>query len=314
MEATLDSEALKTFVAIHRANGFSNAAEQLHRSQPAISRRIALLEAELGAPLFDRVAGGVVLSQAGRVLLPHAERVLAALKDAGQALADIKSDGAGPVSLAVVGTLASTGLTQVLMRFRVQFPKTALSLRTATSAEVSEIVRRGEAEIGLRYFDDGSGDLIGEALQAEKLVVACAARHALAGKSVRGLAVLKGETWLAFALAGGRSEMSATHIQAQFLARGIGGFRSLSVDSLTAQKRLVEAGFGIALVPESSIVEERAAKTLATIRVGDLKAVNPVFAIVRRNGYLNTASLRLLDILRSRGEQRPAARITRRRR
>ena len=71
----LDSEALHTFVTIHRAGGFSVAARRLHRSQPAISRRIALLEEELGAPLFERVAGGVVLSQAGQVLLPYAERV-----------------------------------------------------------------------------------------------------------------------------------------------------------------------------------------------------------------------------------------------
>src|SRR5258708_11867585 len=111
--ATLDSDALKTFVTIHRANGFSNAAEQLHRSQPAISRRIALLEAEIGAPLFERVAGGAILSQAGRILLPHAERVLASIKDAAQALAALRSENAGTVALAVVGTLANAELTSV---------------------------------------------------------------------------------------------------------------------------------------------------------------------------------------------------------
>ena len=93
----MDSDALLTFVTIHRTGGFSPAAETLHRSQPAISRRIALLEEELGVPLFERVTGGVVLSQAGRALLPHAERVLATLKDARDAVATLRSGDGGPM-------------------------------------------------------------------------------------------------------------------------------------------------------------------------------------------------------------------------
>ena len=294
----MDSDALKTFVAIHRADGFSSAAEQLHRSQPAISRRIALLEAELGAPLFERVAGGAVLSQAGRVLLPHAERVLAALQDAAQAIEAVRSENAGSVSLAVVGTLANTELTTVLKKFTVRFPKAELSLRTATSAEVSELVRRGEADIGLRYHDDPSPDLICEALEPERLVVACAWDHKLASKTVRSLTALRSERWLAFPFSPNRGESPTSHIHAQFLVRGVGEFRWTPIDSLTAQKRLVEAGFGIALLPESSIKEERSAKTVATIRVGDLEAMSPVSAIVRKAGYLNSASKSLLEILR----------------
>lgn len=294
----MDSDALETFVAIHRAGGFSAGADVLHRSQPAISRRIALLEDEIGAPLFDRIAGGIVLSQAGRALLPYAERVLAALRDAKQALADARTANAGAVSLAVVGTLASTELTQVLKRFGARFPKAALSLRTATSAEVSRLVRSGEADIGLRYHDDPAGDLVGERLRPETLVVACGREHRLAGKTVRSLTALRAEPWVAFPLAPGQSE-ATSHIHAQFLVRGVGEIRWTPVDSLTAQKRLVEAGFGLALVPESSVKEERAAKSLSTIRVGDLKAANPVSLVVRKGGYLNAASQRLIEIVRA---------------
>ncbi len=296
----MDSDALKTFVAIHRADGFSRAAEALHRSQPAISRRIAQLEAEIGAPLFDRTTGGTALSQAGRVLLPHAERVLAALKDAERALADAKDAGAGPVSLAVVGTLAGTALTRALKRFAAAFPRAALTLRTATSDEVSELVRRGEADVGLRYFHDEAADLSAERLADETLAVACAADHKLARKRVRSLVQLRHEQWLGFPLTGARTEAAAVHVRAQFLVRGVADIDVMPVDSLTAQKRLIEAGFGIALLPESAIAEERRAKTLSTITVGDLKARNPVFAVVRRAGHLNAASRKLVEILRGR--------------
>jgi len=74
----MDSDALNTFLVVHRRGGISNAAKALHRSQPAISRRIALLEQELGVPLFERVAGKTRLSDAGRVMVPYAERAVAA--------------------------------------------------------------------------------------------------------------------------------------------------------------------------------------------------------------------------------------------
>jgi DNA-binding transcriptional LysR family regulator len=294
----MDTEALRTFIAIHREEGFSRAAEALHRSQPAISRRMAQLEAQLGAPLFDRAAGGSALSQTGRVLLPHAERVLAALKDAERALADAKDAAAGPVSLAVVGTLAGAALTRGLKQFVTRYPRAALSLRTATSTQISELVRRGEADIGLRYFDDSSDDLRSEKFAAETLAVTCAANHPLARKRVRSLVALRHEQWLGFPLSAERAEAAAVHVQAQFLVRGVADFRLTPVDSLTAQKRLIEAGFGIALLPESAVAEERRARTLATIAVGDLNARNPVYAVTRRVGYLNAVSSKLLEMLR----------------
>lgn len=295
----MDSDALHTFVAIHRAGGFSAAAVFLNRSQPAISRRIAALEEELGVPLFERASGGVVLSQAGQVLLPHAERALAALRDSGDVLRTFRAGHGGPVSLAAVGTLAGTGLTVVLKRFAAQFPGAALSLRTAASAEVSDLVRRGDVAIGLRYFDDPSPDLVCHSLRAERLVVVCAPGHPLAATKIRSLRQLKAEHWLAFPDVPGRRDASAANIFAQFLVRGVADIRWAPVDSLTAQKRLAEAGFGIALLPESSAAEERAAGTLAVIEIGDLKAANPVTAVTRRHGYLSEASRKLLDILKS---------------
>lgn len=291
----MDSDALETFLAIHRSGGFSSAAEVLHRSQPAISRRIALLEAEIGAPLFERAAGGVVLSEAGRVLLPHAERVLAALKDTADALQGLRAGDSGQVTLAAVGTLAGTDLTTVLKRFAARCPGVGLILRTATSVEVSELVRRGEAAIGLRYFDDPAPDLVCRQLKPEALVVACARTHRLANKPVRALTALRGEAWLAFPK--DRREPSAETIFAQFHARGVADIPWTPIDSLTAQKRLIEAGFGIALLPQSAIAEERAKKTLAVIRVGDLAIANPVSAVTRKDGYLSPASRTLLDTL-----------------
>lgn len=294
----MDSDALLTFLTIHRTGGFSRAADQLGRTQPAISRRLALLEEGLGMPLFDRGREGVSLSQAGQVLLPYAEQVVAVLSDASQAMDAFSSKKTGPVSIAAVGTLAGTPLTGVLKRFSRVYPKVDLSLRTATSDEVSDLVRQGEVSIGLRYFEDASPGLVNHVIGSERLQVVCSADHRLAGKKVKSLRDLSGERWLAFPNHFERRDASAENLFAQFLVRDVPSIDWSPIDSLTAQKRLAEAGFGLGFLPESSIQEELRAGTLLRISVADLDAGNPVVAVVRHGGYLSPAGKELLGILR----------------
>ncbi|WP_128926646.1 LysR family transcriptional regulator [Bradyrhizobium guangxiense] len=294
----MDSDALNTFLTVHRKGGISNAAKFLHRSQPAISRRIALLEQELGVALFERVAGRTRLSDAGRVLIPYAERAVAAAQDAEQAIRALTRQNAGPVSLAVTGTLADGRLSTIMKRFAKENPAVTLALRTATSAEVSDLIQRGEATIGLRYNTDRSGDLACELVLSEPLQVVCAPDHPWAGKRVKRLAELRGERWIAFPAMRGRREVAAAHVFALFLTQGLGEVAWTAVDSLTAQKRLVEAGFGLALLARSHMAEELQAGLLATIAVGDLAADQDIVLVTRRGGFLSAAAQRLLETIR----------------
>ena len=294
----MDSDALLTFLIVHRRGGISNAAKALLRSQPAISRRIALLEQELGVPLFERIAGRTMLSDAGRVLVPYAERAVAAMQDAENAVRALARPDSGPVALAVVGTLAGGRLSAVLKRFAAKHPEVELTLRTATSAEVSDLIRRGEATIGLRYDRDRSRELDCELLFAERLQVVCAPDHPRAGRRVAKLAELRGERWIAFPVVPGRREVTASHAFSQFQTHGLGEIAWTPVDSLTAQKRLVEAGLGIALLSESNAAEELRHGTISTITVRDLKASHDVVAVTRRGGFLSAAARRLLEIVR----------------
>lgn len=295
----MDSDALNTFLMVHRRGGISNAAKALHRTQPAISRRIALLERELGVPLFDRVAGRTLLSDAGRVMVPYAERAVAAAQDAENAVRALARPNSGPVALAVVGTLAGGRLSAVMKRFATEHPDVNLTLRTATSAEISDLIRRGEATIGLRYDHDRSRDLDCELLFTEPLQVVCALDHARAGRRVARLADLRDERWIAFPEVPGRREMTASHVFALFQTLGLGEVDWTPVDSLTAQKRLVEAGFGIALLSQSNAAEELGSSAISTIGVGDLTATHDVVAVTRRGGFLSAASRRLLETIKA---------------
>lgn len=293
----MDTDALRTFLSVHREKGFSRAARALRRTQPAISTRIRLLEQELGAPLFERTANGIALSQAGRILVPYAEAAIAALQDAENAVRHLRTEISGPLDLVLVGTLAGPKLTGVLKRLVARHPSVALTLQTARSRDVSELVRIGKATVGLRYERDRSTDLHCEQVGMEDLIIACGAKHPLAGKTLNSLAPLTDEQWFAFPDDPER-ETWDSHISRIFPRHDFGPVSWSQVDSLTAQKRLVEAGFGLALLPSSGVLEELAARSLKVIRVRRLKLQQPIYLVTRAKGYLSAAANHLIDLLR----------------
>src|SRR6185437_3279007 len=194
----MELDHVEAFLAIARAGGFGRGSAALHLSQPATSRRIKLLEAELGAPLFDRLGRGATLTEAGRAFLPHAQALLAAMRDGIEAVNAVRGTPAGPITLALVGTLASGSLTARLRRLCQDHPGLDLRLRTALSAEVSEIVLRGDAALGLRYGADPDPGLVSVVIGHERLVPVCPPEHPLAAGGTDPTAALEGQRWLAF--------------------------------------------------------------------------------------------------------------------
>jgi len=282
----MELDHVEAFLAIARTGGFARGSAALHLSQPAISRRIKLLEAELGAPLFDRLGRGVALTEAGRAFLPHAQALLASMRDAIDAVSAVRGTSHGTVTLALVGTLASSSLTARLSQFRQAHPGVDLRLRTALSAEVSALVLRGDAALGLRYGTDPDPGLVSVVIHHERLVPVCSPGHPLAAGRTDAAAALGGQRWLTFPPPpGAPADVYAMALGQILAAHGLGGAEILPIDSLTAQKRMAEAGFGLAILPESSLDEELRTGTLCEIDAPTLTASIPVALIRRRNAF-----------------------------
>jgi DNA-binding transcriptional LysR family regulator len=289
---TLDE--IEAFVRIAEVGGFTEASRRLGRSQPAISRRIHELEQTLHAVLFERVGRRVMLTDAGRALLPHAEAALAAIRDGERAVRDRpgQSGEALPFRLAIVGTLADSHIVDALREFTSK-SEVPVDLRTATSREVSALVRSGEADLGLRYHPDPDPRLESVPLGEEKLYIVVPATHRVTDAELPDLRPLQDEKWLGFPAERGRPDSFRT-----LLERQLTGSPSITtVDSLTAQKRLVEAGLGIALMPISSIREELRIGSLRTIDVPSINARIPVVAVRRTAGYRSQAATDFLKVL-----------------
>ena len=293
----MDFDELRTFVTVAALGNFTQAGHRLHRSQPAISRRLSLLEQELGVPLFERLRERARLTEAGRAFLPHAEAALASLDDARQAVRGLQAGLQGAISLALVGTLADSHIVGLLRRFTQRAPGMRMQLRTASSAEVSDLVGRGEAPLGLRYFTGHRPGLVSFEAGAEAMLVIAAAGHRLAGHRIRQARALAGERWIGFPPAQAERDSSGHVLRRLLIKAGLDDADLTVIDSLTAQKRLVQAGFGLALVPETSVRDELHQGTLVALDVPALRAAIPITAVHRSKGYLSPAALALLALL-----------------
>lgn len=299
----MTTDELETFVRIAEAGSFTEASRRLRRTQPAITRRVQQLELSLGCALFERIGRRIRLSEAGTILLPYAEAALAAMRDGERAVRELAEQGSRSgrrhptLQLAIVGTLADSHIVDALRELEARFRGASVDVRTATSREVSRLVASGESTLGLRYFADPDVRLESIPLGAEKLCVVVPAAHRVKATRLRDLGALDGERWLGFPAPRGRADAVGATLEAQLLAAGAQSPVITTIDSLTAQKRLVQAGLGIALMTPSSVREELRIGSLRTIDVRSLRAEMPVVVVRRRGGHQSPLALAFLELL-----------------
>ena len=142
-------QQLTYFLAAAEHGSFSRAARSLYLAQPSLSEQVRTLESELGVALFARAGRGVVLTEAGRAFRPEAERVLAALAAAREAVVDVRELRGGTLSIGMFGTASAFLLARLVADFRSRHPTVSLRLVGQNSSEVAEDVRRGRLEAAL---------------------------------------------------------------------------------------------------------------------------------------------------------------------
>jgi len=281
---------IRAFVAVVRSGTFTQAANQMHITQPALSRRIQLIERTLGAPLFERLPVGPRLTETGQEFLPHAEAVLTALAEGLEAARSTVTGDRGRVSFAGTGALCTERLIGALRSFLDDAPETELSLsfHANTSNEVSDAVLQGEAMWGLRYRYDRR--LHSELIGHEVLLFVCSPAHRLAERKNVGPAELEHETWVSYPLEAGHTDSAFWSNLAFF---GIHGHRVILTDSTAAQKSLIQAEFGVGLMPRSTVMNDLREGRLTEIDVDVRKAVHPIVLVRRKGAYVSKVARRL---------------------
>jgi DNA-binding transcriptional LysR family regulator len=145
----MDTQHLQAFVAIADTGSFSAAALQLHLTQPAISKRIAILEEQLNSRLFDRIGRTISLTQAGRSLLPTARNILQEVVSAKRAIADLNGDVRGKLSIATSHHIGLHRLPPYLKEYSRQYPEVKLDLHFLDSEQAHVEILHGRFDLAV---------------------------------------------------------------------------------------------------------------------------------------------------------------------
>jgi DNA-binding transcriptional LysR family regulator len=187
----MDTQQLRTFVAIAHSGSFSATALQLHLTQPAISKRVALLEQQMGAPLFDRIGRHVQLTAAGQALLPHALAVLHEVEISHQAIAALQGQTSGTLSLAVSHHIGLHYLPAKLRDFMRAFPAIKLDLHFLDSEHAYADIAQGRFDLALvTLAPELQTNVDQRQLWQDELRFVCGVKHPLARSRKQTLAEL----------------------------------------------------------------------------------------------------------------------------
>ena len=143
----MDTQLLEAFIAVAESNSFSNAAEKIHLTQPAVSKRIALLEEQLNCRLFDRIARSVTLTEAGEALLPRANHILQEIAGTIQAINDLSGDISGRLRLAISHHIGLHRLPPILKQFAQSYPEVTIDVDFMDSEKAYEGILQGRFEV-----------------------------------------------------------------------------------------------------------------------------------------------------------------------
>ncbi len=279
--------------AVARQGSFSGAAEALGYTQPAVSRQVATLEAETGAVLVSRGAHGARLTEAGEVLVRHAEVIFAALDEAENELRAVLGLKGGRLRLATFSSAAASIVPLAIARFRDLYPGVELVIEMMEPEESIPRLRGGELDIALSPDPEATP---GEPIERihlfdDPMYVALCAGHRLADRPKLRLRDLAQEPWM---LATDGTCPDARMFKRACHAAGFEPTIAFENDDYHAILGFVAAGVGVALIPDLSA---RVAREDVVIR--SLAAGAPVRQIVAAvpAGYRAPAAEAMLEVL-----------------
>lgn len=195
---TFDQRKLQAFLAVARTGSLGRATHEVALSQPALSRLIQELENRLGDRLFDRVSRGMILTDAGRTLVPHASRLLFEMEQAADALHAVRGVTRGSVRIGAVATIARGLLPEAVDRLLASAPELRVSLLEESAERLFQALANYEIDLviaGAGHF----GELfepVGECVLDSAFRVFCSAEHRLTRRGHVDLEELLTHSWV----------------------------------------------------------------------------------------------------------------------
>jgi DNA-binding transcriptional LysR family regulator len=290
----IDIPGLQAFACVAHVGNFHRAAESLHISQSALSRRITKLESLVGVRLLDRTTRRVDLTTFGRGFLPQAIRLIEDLETAFAGVRDIATRGMGHVTLACAPTPAVQLIPAVIKEYSGKYPANRIRVLDVLANEVLHLVSRGEAEFGITASAIDDAEIVVEALFRESFVLACRRDHPLARRKTVRWRDLRDHRVIAV----GRLSGNQAFIDPGILsAMPLRAWQYEVQHSTSTGLGMAEVGIGVVVVPASALWVNRYPELISRklVRPDISRTVN----VIRRRGVtLTPAAEEFLSIVK----------------
>ncbi len=279
---------IRTFLAVAECGSFSRAAERLFLTQPAVSKRVAQLEEELGVPLFDRMGHRVVLTGAGRLLLEEGEAILEGVEECRRRIASLDATPAGTLPLGTSHHIGLHRLPAVLERYVERHPAVRLELAFLGSEQACHQVLHGSLELAVVTLPER----LEEELQAREvwpdpLAVVVSPGHPLAGRRCPPAELTRYDALLP---SGGTQTRAL--VERALEAHGVRPRVAQQTDFLETLKRLAAIGLGWTVIPEIMVDAE-----VRTVEVEGIVLQRRLGVVHHRRRTLSSAARALMEML-----------------
>ncbi|MBI3650966.1 MAG: LysR family transcriptional regulator [Acidobacteria bacterium] len=263
----MEHRLLKTFKAVAEAGSFTHAAVRIHLTQAAVSVHIKQLEEEIGTPLFLRVNKKLFLTDAGRLLLSHTEKILRAHDAAQNDLAAITEASRARLHLGVSSTSFTLNpLPEILSELKRLHTLLDLSVVGGTSEWIIEQIVANKMDAGVVSLPVEASDVTTEMLKSDKLAAVMSPQHRFANLRVITAEQLAGEPLILGEKGGNTRRL----IDLFFEKSGLSPVIVMELQRTEAIIKMVELDFGVTILPQAPLQRDVARGRLRAVRVKEL--------------------------------------------
>jgi DNA-binding transcriptional LysR family regulator len=291
----MDLSELNVFVTVARERSFSRAARKLYRTQPAVSITIRKLEEEVGEPLFARGARSGQLTDAGRLLVGYAERILNLRDEIRRAVDDLRAGGRGELTLGV-NESSIHALLPALARYRQLYPQVRLAVRRTFSRDIPAELLNYRLDLGVASFVPQEAQLAAVKIFRDELTLVVSPKHRLARTGRVELSELGEEHFVAHIV---ESPFRQRVIQL-FAKHHVPLRMSIELPTIESIKRFVQMDVGIAIVPRMCVRWEIEQGLLVEAQVCELHMPRDLYLLYRRREPLSHSAKAMFELLKPR--------------
>jgi len=290
----MDVRDLQVFLSVSKHLNYTRAGEEINLSQPSVSVRIRQLESELRVKLFEQLGKKVVLTDAGQLLVPYANRVIAAVDDAHHAIDELQGLERGSLRIGASTTPGMYLVPQVVARFKRSHPKIDIHLRIKDTREVEDGVLNNEFDFGFVGGHLAAAEVSAHAWLTDELLLVVSPDHRLRNKKTVRKQDLEGESFIVRESGSATRATIVTQLQqANFELETV-----IEMENPESIKKAVQSGLGIAFISKFAIATELRAKTLTAIRVRDLTINRELKIVHRKDKHLSRAAVAFIEMAR----------------